>query len=163
MLLYLNMVMLHLPCGVVGRPRRFHARTGFCPSHGQTITKKARDSERELTSLIAVTVCKTKKKCKNWSRHPHLAALSQAPSDRHPARHPTVEMSLHGETRLKCHLHCLGPRAAIAGFPCEWVATAGFALGAAGRFLWGWDRDGENIERLLSQTDHYSRKSGCGN
>ncbi|KAK4462420.1 hypothetical protein QBC42DRAFT_224969 [Cladorrhinum samala] len=40
-------------------------------------------------------------------------------------------MPLQSEASLKCHLHCLGPHAAIAGYPCEWVATARFALGAA--------------------------------
>lgn len=100
----------------------------------------------------------SKKSAKNWSRHLHLAALSQAPSDRYPARHLTVKMPLHSETCLKCHLHCLGPRAAIAGFPGEWVAAARFVLGAAGGFLWKWDRDGEKIECLLNQTDHYSQE-----
>ncbi|KAK4154275.1 hypothetical protein C8A00DRAFT_14590 [Chaetomidium leptoderma] len=65
-------------------------------------------------------------------------------------------MSLQSETSLKCHLHCLGPRAAIAGYPCEWVATARFVLGAAGGFLWGWSRDRGKIECLRNQTNHYS-------
>ncbi|KAK1707987.1 uncharacterized protein BDZ83DRAFT_592893 [Colletotrichum acutatum] len=47
-------------------------------------------------------------------------------------------MPLQSETSLKCHLHCLGPHAAIAGYPCEWVATAAFALGAAEGFQCGW-------------------------
>ncbi|KAK4115792.1 hypothetical protein N656DRAFT_400935 [Canariomyces notabilis] len=72
-------------------------------------------------------------------------------------------MSLHSKTCLKCHLHCLGPRAAIAGSPCEWVATARFVLGAAGGFLWEWNRYSKNIERLLNQTDHYSRDLACKN
>jgi hypothetical protein len=62
----------------------------------------------------------------------------QTPSRRHPARHLTVKMPLRSETSLKCHLHCLGPRAAIAGYPCEWVATARFVLGAAGGILRKW-------------------------
>ncbi|KAH6621074.1 hypothetical protein B0J18DRAFT_431502 [Chaetomium sp. MPI-SDFR-AT-0129] len=59
-----------------------------------------------------------------------------APNPRHrnPARHLTVKMPLQSEASLKCHLHCLGPRAAVAGYPCEWAATARFALGAAGVF-----------------------------
>lgn len=69
-------------------------------------------------------------------------------------------MPLQSETSLKCYLHCLGPHAAIVGYPCEWVATARFVLGAAEGFLWGWSRDYEKIECLRNQTDHYSREFG---
>ncbi|KAK4202632.1 Putative protein of unknown function [Podospora comata] len=44
-------------------------------------------------------------------------------------------MPLQSEASLKCHLHCLGPRRSIAGYPCEWVATARFTLGATGEVL----------------------------
>ncbi len=67
----------------------------------------------------------------------HLNALSQAPSDRNPARHLTVKVPLQSESSLKCDLHCLGPRISIAGYPCEWATTARFALGAARGFLIG--------------------------
>ncbi|KAK3345186.1 hypothetical protein B0H65DRAFT_198509 [Neurospora tetraspora] len=87
---------------------------------------------------------KKPKKCKkNRSRHLHLNALSQTPSDRNPARHLTVKMPLQSGTSLKCHLHCLGPRAASRRLP---VRVGDHRKVRAGR-RWA-SRFGHGIETL---------------
>ncbi|KAK1508527.1 hypothetical protein CTAM01_02313, partial [Colletotrichum tamarilloi] len=96
------------------------------------------------------------KKSKSWSRDFYPPPLPQAPSDRNPARHATVKIPLQSETSLKCHLHCLGPHAAIAGYPCEWVATAAFALGAAEGFQCGWDSG----RRVMKAFNHLTITAG---
>lgn len=93
------------------------------------------------------------------SRHLHLVRLTQAPSDRNPARHATVKVPLQSEASLKCHLHCLGPHAAslvtqASGRPPRhscWAPAGGFELGL--------DQSGREL-RELSPLGHYSRQKG---
>ena len=80
---------------------------------------------------------KDQKSDKKWSRHPHLAALPQTPSDRDPARHPTVKMSLQSESSLKGHLHCLGPRAASRRLPMRVGGHRGIRAGRRWGVLMG--------------------------
>lgn len=94
--------------------------------------------------LNSLPPSKKPKKCKkNRSRHLHLNALSQTPSDRNPARHLTVKMPLQSGTSLKCHLHCLGPRAASRRLP---VRVGDHRKVRAGR-RWA-SRFGHGIETL---------------
>lgn len=101
-----------------GRKKKKVARPGIEQLFLASITTEPKRIQR-----------KEPQKKQKRSRRPHLIYLTQAPNDRNPVRHATVKMPLQSEASLKRHHHCLGPRAAIAGFPGEWVATAAFELG----------------------------------
>jgi hypothetical protein len=81
----------------------------------------------------------------------NLSHSPQAPRVRNPTRHATGEKSLQSETSLKDHLQLLKARTSIAGYPCEWAATAAFGLGAVGGDL---NVDGAERRRQLRASYH---------